>query len=119
MTSHPACGPCPYSLGNDTARLKDTWWQFWNVSEDLKDVQDEEVVLQEVMGRINNTLQSLGGSDGHLVSVNSSLRTISSHRMEFSDQVDTIRSQVDTSHLVSCHLSAQSTAFQVDTTKLC
>ena len=78
---------------------------------DLKDVQDEEVVLQEVMGKINNTLQSLGGSDGHLVSVNSSLRTISSHSSEYSDKVDATRSQVDTSHLVSCHLSAKSTVF--------
>ena len=78
---------------------------------DLKNVQDEEVVLQEVMGKINSTLQSLGGSDGHLVSVNSSLHTILSRSTEFSDQVDVTRSQVDTSRLVSVHLSAQRKVF--------
>ena len=88
------CGQCPYALGNDTGHLKDTWWQYWNVSSDLKAIQDQEAILHDIMTQINGTMLSVGGPDNHLVSVLYSLQMMSLLGTQFSTRLNLTQAQV-------------------------
>ena len=69
------------------------------MSDDLKDVQGEEMVLQELMAKMDGTLTSLGDSDSQLVSVVDSLLIMTSQDWAFNTKVNHTRTQVNTTGL--------------------
>ncbi|CAH1795786.1 unnamed protein product, partial [Owenia fusiformis] len=60
------CGRCQYGLGNDTQLLKDIWMEYWNVSQHLGQIQDNDRDLQNLTKVLNNTLGGFGVTEDAL-----------------------------------------------------
>ncbi|CAD5124265.1 DgyrCDS12560 [Dimorphilus gyrociliatus] len=60
------CGDCSFALGNDTNRLTDSYKDYWNTSQGVGKLQDEDISLQSLSAEVNSTIKSLGISGNQL-----------------------------------------------------
>ena len=58
----PECGPCQDALGNDTLKLKESWYFYWNQSQAVGAIQDKDTILQNLTLDLNQTSSRLGVS---------------------------------------------------------
>lgn len=78
--------------------MKEEWEGYWNQSQVVSSLQEQDVILQGITAKINSTSLTLGVNEGTLVTLTSSLANLTSREALFNDTVANLMARVSTDH---------------------